>query len=187
MRRRSTHCCCAPRYKTFWPTSRPATGGGPATPCASYATPAAYGATRLRLVVAAVEIWLGLLFVLVGVATVRLRARWLPQLVLGTAVLALLGLAAVNPDHLIADRNVDRYRQTGRLDVRYLASLSADAAPALARLPEPLRSCALRDIAVELGDDDLRSANLGRARARRLLADQPVRPPDASCLIVPRW
>ncbi|RKF24307.1 DUF4173 domain-containing protein [Micromonospora globbae] len=147
----------------------------------------AYGATRLRLVVAAVEIWLGLLFVLVGVATVRLRARWLPQLVLGTAVLALLGLAAVNPDHLIADRNVDRYRQTGRLDVRYLASLSADAAPALARLPEPLRSCALRDIAVELGEDDLRSANLGRARARRLLADQPVRPPDASCLIVPRW
>ncbi|MDG4778210.1 DUF4173 domain-containing protein [Micromonospora sp. WMMD961] len=129
----------------------------------------AYGATRLRLVVATIELWLGLLFVLVGVAVVRLRADWLPRLVIGTAVLALLGLALVNPDRLIAERNVDRYLQTGRLDVGYLSGLSADAVPALVRLPEPVRVCALGQIAAELPRDGLWATNLGRERARREL------------------
>jgi hypothetical protein len=134
----------------------------------------AYGATRLRLVVATIELWLGLLFVLVGVAVVRLRADWLPRLVIGTAVLALLGLALVNPDRLIADRNVDRYLQTGRLDVTYLSGLSADAVPALARLPEPMRVCALGQIAAELPSDGLWGTNLGRDRARRELSSIPL-------------
>ncbi|MEU1395969.1 DUF4173 domain-containing protein [Micromonospora zamorensis] len=134
----------------------------------------AYGATRLRLVVATIELWLGLLFVLVGVAVVRLRADWLPRLVIGTAVLALLGLALVNPDRLIADRNVDRYLQTGRLDVAYLSGLSADAVPALARLPEPMRVCALGQIAAELPSDGLWGMNLGRDRARRELSSIPL-------------
>ncbi|GAA2717801.1 hypothetical protein GCM10010429_41430 [Micromonospora olivasterospora] len=146
----------------------------------------AYGATRLRLVVATAELWLGVLFLLVGAAIVRLRAGWLPGLVVGTAVLALLGLAAVNPDGLIAERNVDRYRQIGRIDVQYLSLLSADAVPALARLPEPMRTCALRHIAATLPDDGLGTANLGRAAAGRLLRpalmaaspqDCPVPPP----------
>ncbi|RLP95949.1 DUF4173 domain-containing protein, partial [Micromonospora sp. BL4] len=134
----------------------------------------AYGATRLRLVVATVELWLGLLFVLVGVAVAHWRADWLPRLVIGTAVLALLGLALVNPDRLIADRNVDRYLETGRLDVGYLSRLSADAVPALDRLPEPLRACALREIADELPRDGLWAANLGRAQARRELGATPA-------------
>ncbi|MFJ6163536.1 DUF4153 domain-containing protein [Micromonospora orduensis] len=129
----------------------------------------AYGATRLRLVVATTELWLGLLFVLVGVAVVRLRAEWLPRLVIGTAVLALLGLALVNPDRLIAQRNVDRYLDTGRLDVSYLSGLSADAVPALDRLPEPMRTCALRKIAFELPRDGFWATNLGRERARPVL------------------
>ncbi|MEO3776779.1 DUF4173 domain-containing protein [Micromonospora sp. B11E3] len=134
----------------------------------------AYGATRLRLVVATAEVWLGVLFLLVGAAIVRLRAGWLPGLVVGTAVLALLGLAAVNPDRLIAERNVDRYRETGRIDVQYLSRLSADAVPALAGLPEPMRSCVLREIAAELPDDGFRTANRGRATARDLLVQRPV-------------
>ncbi|EEP72442.1 conserved hypothetical protein [Micromonospora sp. ATCC 39149] len=142
----------------------------------------AYGATRLRLVVATVELWLGALFVLVGVAVVLLRAGRLPALVVGTAVLALLGLAAVNPDRLVAEHNVDRYRQTGRIDVSYLSGLSADAAPALARLPEQLRSCALRDIAASLPADDVRTANLGRATARDLLVPALLdAPPPVGC------
>ncbi|WP_405101780.1 DUF4153 domain-containing protein [Micromonospora sp. NBC_01412] len=141
----------------------------------------AYGATRLRLMVAAVELWLGALFVLVGVAVVRLRAGWLPQLVVGTAVLALLGLAALNPDRLIAERNVDRYRLTGMIDVQYASRLSADAVPALDRLPEPLRSCALRYIAIELPVDHVRTANLGRAAARDLLDLSPTGTTALSC------
>ncbi|MEU8295735.1 DUF4173 domain-containing protein [Micromonospora sp. NPDC048909] len=141
----------------------------------------AYGATRLRLFVTTVEVWLGVLFVLVGVAVLRLRGGWLPRLVLATAVLALLGLAAVNPDRFIADRNVERYQATGRLDVGYLAGLSADAVPALDRLPEPLRSCALRDIAAELPEDGLSAANLGRVRARALLKPDPATAATTGC------
>jgi hypothetical protein len=55
---------------------------------------------------------------------------------------ALLGLAALNPERLIAERNIDRYLQTGELDTDYLLSLSPDIEPALARLPEPIRQCA---------------------------------------------
>ncbi|MEU8386572.1 DUF4173 domain-containing protein [Micromonospora sp. NPDC048842] len=147
----------------------------------------AYGATRLRLVVSTVELWLGLLFVLVGVAVARLRAEWLPRLVVGTAVLALLGLALLNPDRLIADRNVDRYLETGRLDVSYLSGLSADAVPALNRLPEPMRSCALGQIAAELPRDGFWAANLGRERARRVLDTTPVSASLTDCLGLQRW
>ncbi|WP_430498893.1 DUF4153 domain-containing protein [Micromonospora trifolii] len=147
----------------------------------------AYGATRLRLVVSTVELWLGLLFVLVGVAVARLRADWLPRLVVGTAVLALLGLALLNPDRLIAERNVDRYLETGRLDVSYLSGLSADAVPALGRLPEPMRSCALGEIAAELPRDGFWATNLGRERARRVLDTIPVSASVTDCPGLRRW
>ncbi|MET7875380.1 DUF4153 domain-containing protein [Micromonospora profundi] len=147
----------------------------------------AYGATRLRLFVATVELWLGLLFVLVAVAVARLRADWLPRLVIGTAVLALLGLALVNPDRLIADRNVDRYLETGRLDVSYLSGLSADAVPALDRLPEPMRTCALGQIAAELPQDGFWATNLGREEARRVLGPMPVTGSLVDCPGLRRW
>ncbi|MFU8853853.1 DUF4153 domain-containing protein [Micromonospora sp. SL1-18] len=141
----------------------------------------AYGATRLRLVVATVELWLGLLFVLVGVATIRLRGAWLPRLVLGAGVVALLGLAVVNPDRLIVDRNVDRWQRVDRLDVAYLSQLSADAVPALDRLPEPMRSCALREIAARLTEDGWRAANVGRAQARAVLGPDPAEADATGC------
>ncbi|MBF9131124.1 DUF4173 domain-containing protein, partial [Plantactinospora sp. S1510] len=132
----------------------------------------AYGATRLRLLVATCELWLGLIFVLIAAAGIRLSAGWLPQLALGTAVLALLALAAVNPDRLIAERNVDMYARTGRIDVGYLSRLSADAVPVFDRLPAELRRCASTTIATELPRDDWRETNLGRIRARQILARQ---------------
>ncbi len=134
----------------------------------------AYGWTRLRVLVGAVEVWLGLLFVLILGAGVRLRAGWLPRAVAGTAVAGLLLVALVSPDRFIADRNVDRYFRTGDIDVHYLSTLSADAVPALDRLPEPARSCALWQIAVDLKPDDWRSWNLGRAEARTILARHEV-------------
>lgn len=143
----------------------------------------AYGFTRLRVLVSTAELWLGLLFVLVLVAGIRLRAAWLARLVVATAVLALLGLAALDPDQFIADRNIDRYEDTGRMDVWYLSELSADAVPALERLPTPVRECAVRNLAWELSrePDEWHEWNLARARARRLLADlRPLRA-DLDC------
>lgn len=96
----------------------------------------AYGFTELRLLVVTVELWLGAVFLLVGACGVRMSAGWLPRAVLIAGVLALLGLAGINPDRLIAQRNIERYHQTGILDTGYLAGLSVDALPALRTLPD---------------------------------------------------
>jgi hypothetical protein len=144
----------------------------------------AYGFTRLRILVSACELWLGFLFVLLLLAGIRLRAAWLPGLAVGSAVIALLGLVALNPDRFIADRNIDRYQEHGRIDVSYLSGLSADAVPALDRLPDPLRVCALAFVAEDLTDhpDGWRGWNLARSQARDLLAaDPPARPEPGEC------
>jgi len=134
----------------------------------------AYGLTRLRLLVFACELWFGSIFVMVLVAGAGLRpfgrqkGGWLPRTVFGAGVAMLLGLALLNPDRLIADRNIDRYESGGRLDVWYVAGLSADAAPALDRLPPRLRECALQRIARDLSDrkDAWYEFNAGRSTAR---------------------
>lgn len=87
------------------------------------------------------EVWLGAVFLLVAIAGIRMTGRWLPRAVLVAGVLALLGLAALNPERLIADRNIDRFEQTGALDAEYLSGLSSDIEPALGRLPEHVRVC----------------------------------------------
>jgi hypothetical protein len=134
-----------------------------------------YGLTRLRVLVELCEVWLGVVFVLVLISGVKLRAAWLPQVAAALAVLALLGLAAANPDGLIADRNIARYQQIHRIDVDYLSTLSADAVPALMALPEPERDCALATIYRDLNPDpdDWRGFSYGRAHARQLLSADP--------------
>lgn len=102
----------------------------------------AYGFSVQRLVVIAIELWLGAVFLLIALAGVRMAGRWLPRAVLLAGVVALLGLAAMNPERFIAERNIDRYEQSGVLDVRYLLRLSPDAEPALTRLPDEMRECA---------------------------------------------
>lgn len=137
-----------------------------------------YGFTRLRLLVDAVELALGAVFVLLLAAGVRLSGSWLPRASVAVAGSALLALAALNPDAWIAEHNVARYAATGRLDVAYLSTLSADAVPALTALPAPLRDCALARVAAELArvEDPWYDVNLGRHRARVALADLPLRP-----------
>lgn len=102
----------------------------------------AYGFSTERLMVITIELWLGAVFVFIAAAGIRMTGRWLPRTVLLAGAVALLGLAATNPERLIADRNIDRYEQTGLLDTAYLLRLSPDVEPALARLPESVRACA---------------------------------------------
>jgi two-component system, OmpR family, sensor histidine kinase BaeS len=92
-----------------------------------------------------------------------------PRFALVTGVVALLGIAAINPDELIARHNIERYEETGKIDVDFLATLSDDAVPVLSwKLPEPLRSQALDGR--EPYDDDWLAWNLGRWRAAEYLA-----------------
>jgi hypothetical protein len=124
----------------------------------------AFGFTVLRLVVDAFEIWLGVLIVLVLLAGLRLRARWLPRAALVAAAAGVLVLGWLNPEAWVAQHNIDRYRATGKLDTAYLATLGPDAMPTIvAGLPADLAACS-----VSRGQDlphDLLSWNLGRARA----------------------
>ncbi|MGW0844398.1 DUF4153 domain-containing protein [Streptomyces sp. NPDC002787] len=136
----------------------------------------AYGLTRLRISVLTMELWLGLVILLIMAAGVW-GARWLPRAVAASAVAGVLVFGLVSPDEMIAERNVERYEATGRFDLPYAQGLSADAVPALDRLEEPLRSCVLWDIKEEL--DERRhipwyATSWGEAEARRILDERPL-------------
>ena len=126
----------------------------------------AYGFTRLRLLVDVFEGWLGLLVLGVLAAGLTLRAAWLPRAALLSGAGLLLVLAAVNPDAWIAQRNLDRYDETGKVDWAYLQGLSEDAVPVLATLPDEVAGCALTGQGQR---DDWLEWNLGRQRAEPLL------------------
>ncbi|KGM14852.1 hypothetical protein N867_14790, partial [Actinotalea fermentans ATCC 43279 = JCM 9966 = DSM 3133] len=133
----------------------------------------AFGLTRLRVFVVAVEAALGVVLLLVLLAGVRWRAPWLPRAVVGVAAVTLLALAAVNPDGLVLRHNAQGWLSGSLaepLDVEYLRGLSADAVPDAAALPEPLRSCVLsaQDVTPAV---DLAGWNLGRTQALDVLAD----------------
>jgi hypothetical protein len=86
----------------------------------------------------------------------------------------------------VARDQVDRLATTGEVDVAYLSGLSADAVPALDRLPEPYRSCALAPVAAALGPSDpWYAANTGRARARAVLEARPVVEAGPACAALP--
>ena len=140
----------------------------------------AYGFTALRLLVSVFEAWLGVVVVLVMVAGIRLRGPWVPWAALLTGAVMLLGLAAINPDAYIAERNIARFEQTGKIDWYYLSQLSDDATPVLSELPAKYRRCVGLSAP---SDDDWLEWNLGRARAGEPLTaaheaplDCPVQP-----------
>lgn len=93
---------------------------------------AAYGFTRMRIYPHVYMIWLGAL--LIGVAYLEILQR---QRAFALAmVFAILGFAAtlnlLNVDAFIVRQNVARSAEADELDIDYLASLSADAVPAMA-------------------------------------------------------
>jgi Domain of unknown function (DUF4173) len=131
----------------------------------------AFGLTRLRLLAESFALWLGALLLLVGAcgALASVRARATPAAVILTAA-GLIAFSLANPDGRIAERNIDRWEATGRLDQDYLAELSADAVPALVELPLPNRRWVTTMLREKLGPSDpWSSANLSRTRARRML------------------
>lgn len=80
----------------------------------------AYGFTVPRLLVEVCELWLGLSFVLVAVAVLRLRRNGPVRPMVGTAVAALLVLSVLDPERFIAEQNPGRAgnRPPGRPDRR---------------------------------------------------------------------
>jgi hypothetical protein len=120
-----------------------------------------FGYTRLRLSAHAAILYLGALFVLVFVS--RGRASWLPRAAVATTGAAVLLFALADPERRIAAHNVERYDRTGIIDPDYLASLGADAAPALKRFP-----CLMP----EVEPSGLAGFNFAREAARRTRTDR---------------
>lgn len=128
----------------------------------------AYGLTRTRLAGETLLPWLAGAFALVLAAGAHPAvARAAPRVaVLGTLT-AVLAFSLSNPDGRIAGRAVDRLAAQGTIDLRYLGGLSADATPALQRLPAVPRSVALAPIGRRLERaDGVAGLNLSRTRAR---------------------
>ena len=117
------------------------------------------------------EGWLGLLVLAVAVAGLVRWGVWLPRFALISGVVALLGVAAINPDAWIAERNLDRYADSGRVDWYFLRNLSADAVPAFRDRPAAEVECGMPRYWSQ--DDDWLSWNLGRSRASNAIDDGP--------------
>lgn len=145
----------------------------------------AYGFTELRLVVAVFEIWLGIMLLLLGTAGVWLRARWVPKVAVWLGAGMILVLALANPAALVAQHNVDRFAETGKIDVDYLSSLSVDAVGVLDKLPAPLRDCTLGEGSDEgprvEPSEGLIGWNFGRQRAAAILAERPASESTVRC------
>ena len=113
------------------------------------------------------------------IAIVSGRTVWLSSAAIGLGSLALIGLNVLDPEAFIADRNIARVERGYELDTAELASLSADAVPAIvSALPtlEPkIRAVVERDLSCLR--EDLRDAhasgwasfNLSRSAALRRL------------------
>lgn len=141
----------------------------------------AYGFTLLRVLVDGFELWLGLLVVFVIIAGIRLSGWWLPRAALLSAALFLLVGGLVNPEAWVAQRNIDRYVATGKLDMQYLSTLGPDASPTIrSGLPPDLSACVINAQGLPVADDAL-AWNLGRARARDLGSDPLPAVDPAAC------
>lgn len=95
----------------------------------------AYGYTRLRVASAVFMAWLAVLLIIL-LADVLLK-RNLKVFFIG-GLLCVFGYAAtinaLNMDRFIASHNVERFAETGKIDIPYLLRLSDDAIPAIVPL-----------------------------------------------------
>ncbi len=92
----------------------------------------AYGFTVTRLLAYAFAAWLCSVLIIIFMQIVK----QLPAIIVGpslisSTVVIVIALNLLNPEAFIAQQNIQRYHQTGKIDLVHLASLSADATPAL--------------------------------------------------------
>ncbi len=91
----------------------------------------AYGYTHLRLYTKAFMAWMGVLFLVYVLSLFRLRAYLFSLGLIVVVCGYLVTLNMLNPDALIAGRNIARYWEGHELDMYYLNALSPDAVPVI--------------------------------------------------------
>lgn len=95
----------------------------------------AYGFTFLRIMTQAFMIFLFVLFLITMGRVWNERVPLLKSYIV-TAVIAFTVINFINVDKMIAAENMKRYRETGRIDVYYIGSLSDSAIKELMMLAE---------------------------------------------------
>lgn len=135
----------------------------------------AYGYTYIRFLVHAFMIFLGILLIIAGL---RINFPSIPlakfYIVLG--LLSYVIMNYVGMDIIIAQKNMERYKDSGVMDEAYLQSLSTDAIPTLIQFSREEHVIMDEHLAVrwkELSerDDDWPSFNLSEYRAEKALED----------------
>jgi hypothetical protein len=131
-----------------------------------------YGLTELRVYVTAFMLLLCGIFVWLGVTVLQgNRGAFMRGTLIATGC-AVAALNVVDPDALIARVNLGRSSPNIPVDVSYLASLSADAVPALVEHSRALDRGARCELLSELRDRWLGASDevsIGRIEARRAL------------------
>ncbi len=90
----------------------------------------AYGMTALRFYVAGFILFLGVIFILLAIKFIYERKEnFFAFGTLITIIAFLVGVNLINPDAFIARKNIEQFNKTGKIDVKYLTNLSADALP----------------------------------------------------------
>lgn len=134
-----------------------------------------YGYTYTRFLVHAFMIFLGLLLIIAGC---RIRWKQIPlakcYIVLGLCAYVLMNY--IGMDQIIAEKNIQRYRETGRIDAVYLSNLSVEATPKLIDFSKeyPAMRGYLQeryDVMTSRGQEGWQSFNLSQYRAMRNLED----------------
>jgi hypothetical protein len=90
----------------------------------------AFGYTYIRFLVHAFMIYLGVLLL---IAALRIRSQRIPlaKVYIVVSLSAYVLINYIGMDTLIAEKNIERFRENGRIDAPYLNSLSTDAIPLL--------------------------------------------------------
>jgi hypothetical protein len=142
----------------------------------------AYGLTESRFYGSAFLVWLTLVCLWMGATVLRGRREHFASVALISGFALMAGLLIANPDDRIARTNLVR---TGEFDAAYLASLSADAVPAILRSLPDVSAEARATLSEELrrrwgteARGDWRSWNLSEARARRLVREEVAEGPS---------
>lgn len=130
---------------------------------------AEFGLTMLRLYTIVFAAFIGVVFLVVG-AHLEGRLRRHPVgVVAAIAFTLLIAMNLVNPEALVAQRNLDRFAATNELDVEYLVEqLGADAIPTIVTDPSARAALCARRIVI---DDRVLVFNWGRVDAARALDD----------------
>jgi hypothetical protein len=138
---------------------------------------AEFGLTMLRLASLVVAVWIGVVFVLLGLTIPRrgLARRYFPAAVVISGLLFAGVWSTSNPASIVARTDLHRARHGQSFDVRQAASLGPDAVPALlAQLShlDRFQAAGLRQAICggSAGKAEGPAFNFSTARARQALA-----------------